>query len=189
MLADVLTDGDVAALEAAEGNLFETVRLIQSRVDELESAMADMALEFRGELARLGVRVNVLDARIGRIEETVDDLRTKVGNVALSGKNETVFENTSVDSVLGTVWIDPRDEDSDELEQGSEFNNTFTLIVKATPADNVTVTATLDAINHLGLVAGDDDSMSLMANLDVTTPGVLRSLHFGELDQDDRSAV
>ena len=36
--------------------------------------------------------------------------------------------------MLNEVYIDPRDEDSDELERKSEFKNTFTLVVKATPA-------------------------------------------------------
>ena len=62
VLADVLTGGDLEKLQEIEGDADATARFVASRVNDLEEAMAAMALEFRSELAQLGVRVDVLEA-------------------------------------------------------------------------------------------------------------------------------
>src|SRR5690606_40831849 len=132
VLANALTEGDLERLQEIEGDAAATARFVESRVDELEGAMAAMALEFRGELAQLGVRVDVLEARVDRIEAKVDEqgkrldsILARLGNLSLSGKNETTFELTAITAPSATdedkFYIDPRDEDSEELERGSEF--------------------------------------------------------------------
>src|SRR5690606_24978189 len=185
-----------------------------SRVDELEEAMAAMALEFRGELAQLGVRVDVLEARVDRIEAQVDeqgrrldDILRRLGSMSLSGKNETTFELTAIDAPGDKFYLDPRDEDSEELKRGSEFKNVFTVTFTAEPAENVNVTASLKATTQLGEVDIEDAEgikdgtegikdgtegikagTEVVGNLLVTTPGVLRSLQVGDLDRDQVAA-
>src|SRR5690606_28675044 len=163
VLADVLTGGDLEKLQEIEGDAVATARFVERRVDELEEAMAAMALEFRGELAQLGVRVDVLEARVDRIEAQVDeqgrrldDILRRLGSMSLSGKNETTFELTAIDAPGATdkdkFYLDPRDEDSEELKRGSEFKNVFTVTFTAEPAENVNVTASLKATTQLGEV-------------------------------------
>ena len=80
--------------------------------------------------------------------------------MSLSGKNETTFEQTAIEGARDPIdiYIDPRDEDSDELERGSEFKNIFTVTFTAEPAENVNVKASLEATTQLGEV--DNDAMA-----------------------------
>src|SRR5690606_22235292 len=77
---------------------------------------------------------------------------------------------------------DPRDPDGDKFQNVDTFTNAFTLGLTATPADNVTVKAELKLVSQL-FGEGTDTAIDPKLNLDVTTPGVLRSLHVGDLDK------
>jgi|GEM_PF-3463835 len=189
VIADAL-GVDADALEA--GDVVATGRLVERRVDELEQAVAALAEEFRSELDQLGVRVSVLEARVDEHEQKIAGILDRLGNVRITGKNETVYEQTSIKiddlSWDGKFYVDPRDEDSEELTRGNEFRNKFTLVFTATPAENVEVKGTFAATTQLGETVEDADAFDVVSDLWVTTPGVLRSLHVGELDAKQVSA-
>lgn len=196
VIADALA-AQAAEIEAAEADAVATAKLVESRVDDLEEAIADLALEFRGELAQLGVQVKVLEARVDRIEGRVDrqeeqiaDLMSRIGSFSFSGKNKTEFKHTAIEGDPNIAYQDPRDEDSDKFERGVNFTNTFTLTMEATPAENVNVKASLEAVNEFDLDKDNTsgDNMSLKGNLTVTTPGVLRSLQVGDLNHEEISS-
>lgn len=183
VIADVLGVGD-DEVEKVAGDVLATARLVEQRVDELESAIAALENEFRSELDQLGVRVSVLESRVDEHDRQISEIRARLGSVKLSGKNETTFEHTAISSNQsdGKYYADPREE-KDEVKRGNEFRNQFTLTISATPAENVTVKADISGTTQLGETEEDKDDQSLTGNLWVTTPGVLRSLHVGELDR------
>src|SRR5690606_32047534 len=80
----------------------------------------------------------------------------------------------------GPYHKDPRDIDSREyLTAGDDFRNILRLNVEAQPAPNVDVKASL-VFNDL---FGDNpDGADPRLNFDVTTPGVLRRLHLGDIN-------
>lgn len=208
-IADALAQRDreiTAALAAAQGDSEALFELLQSRVAELADYIDRLMNEFRPELELLGVRVAELEERLKRQEEAhaalagqvaentqrIDELSGQVAkntddidalwkltdNVRLSGKSETTFEQTIVDGP-NKVLRDPRDKDSDEWEDGVEFQSKLTLTAHATPAENVDIKAEL----ILEDVFGGPDGLKPGVNLEVTTPGVLRMLRAGDLDE------
>lgn len=191
LIADALA-AHASELAEAEGDALATARLVDRRVDELESAIAALADEFRAELDQLGVRVSALESRVDEHDEQIRGILARLDNVRLTGKNETTYEQTAVTAdpaATGEFFVDPRDEDSDKLTRGNEFRNKFTLNFTATPADNVTVKASLVATTQLGPTEADLDSgPTLASNVSVTTPGVLRSLVIGDLDTGEVTA-
>lgn len=208
IVADALADTEaqiIAALEAAEGDPDALATLMDARVASLNARMDRMTDEFRSELEQLGVRVDRLEDRVDDLEATsaghdsritqaeqdiaahdqeIESIWTRMGNVRISGKNETVLEFTGIEGT-GDPLKDPRDDDSDEYEAGTDFRNTFSLTLTATPAENVEIAATIKAESVFG---EDDDVLNTGVDLDVTTAGVLRSLRVGSLDENSVAA-
>lgn len=210
-IADALAERDRevrAALSAAQGDTEGLAELVQSRVAALSEQIDRLANEFRPELERLGVKVAELDERIKRQEAATASLSEKVAqntsaigglseqvsentsgiaelraltdNVRLSGKSETTFVQTAVEGPVGDAYKDPRDHDSGKWSQENSFESKLTLGLAAAPAENVEINAEL-VLNDL---FGGPDGIRPGLNLDVTTPGVLRLLHVGDLDSE-----
>ncbi len=197
-IADALAERDReinAALAAAEGDTAGLTELVDSQVTELAEHIDAMAVEFRSELDTLGVRVDRLERQVADQGRLIDDqdrristVEDRLGSVRLFGSAELKYNSTTLE---GTAPFnkDPRDDMSGRYlasDRGNDFENRLTLGVGAQPAENVDITAEL-VFQDLFLGKdvedmGDPDRANPGINIDLTTPGVLRSLHAGEID-------
>lgn len=162
------------------------------RVAELEARMKaqEEALEsFSHEVEANRMRIDRHEAVLAEHGQEIRNIWNRFDNVTLTGRNVTSFEVTSLTDGSGNALPDgvqrpqdPRDPDGDKFQNVDTFTNAFTLGLTATPADNVTVKAELKLVSQL-FGEGTDTAIDPKLNLDVTTPGVLRSLHVGDLDK------
>ncbi len=128
--------------------------------------------------------------------------------VKLSGSTETVFANVGVVAGDGYtrdpesddgntsdrewhVYKDPRDQDDDDDDKWytpeSTLKQKFTLDLEATPADGVSVKASLaSTANILGDKDDEESKLNLTGiALELETNKALRSLYVGERDEED----
>lgn len=199
VVADALGGLEPTATLAAQGDPEAMEELVEARANELAAHIDRMATEFRDELTALGVRVDDLErrmlaqeeesARQGRLlaeheerldaaEADIEDMRARLGTVRFSGSVEARFRHTAVEGDEPYLK-DPRDIHSKTREPGNEFINRLRLNVSAEPAPNVDVKASLIFDDVFGL---DEDGARPRLNFDLTTPGVLRSLHLGQIN-------
>lgn len=172
-------------------------------VDALAAQIEALAVEFRGELQVLGVRVTnlesmftALEGRVDRLEARVSGIdsdlaantadigaiRAEMARVRLFGTNETIYDTgqrTSADAL-----VDPRDKDSDEFEVpdgGTELRNILALRIESSLADDVHVRVGVDLESDLGqLSSGLVDDIRAFAEYEA--PGVVRLARLGDLE-------
>lgn len=188
VVAAALADRDReirAALGAAQGDTSSLSELIDAKVDEVGAHIEAMANEFRHELNALGVRVDRLESLTASHDERIGAVEEQLGGISLFGGAEMFVRHTGVRGT-GPYYTDPRDYDSHQYQAGNEFENRLTLGVAAQPAENVDIKAEIVFKDMFGL---DGGIVEPGVNLALTTPGVLRSLHFGELDLTDQAVA
>ena len=198
VIADALAERErevTAALEAVQGNNDELSRLIQTKVAEVVDRIERLANEFRPELERLGVQVAALEERMYRQEQIIavlseqvaantrdiEALQAETRRIRFDGRVETELVQTALEGT-GPFWKDARDQsDKDAIWKAQNgFEGSLTLGVTAQPAENVDIRAELTFRD----IFGGADVLHPAVNLTVTTPGVLRALHVGELQRD-----
>src|SRR5690606_8561259 len=108
-----------------------------------------------------------------------DSLLRLADRIRVSGKSETTFVRTRVQGAVADARKDPRDKDSEKWTPEDGFDSKVILGINANPADNVDIRAEL----VLNDVFGGIDEVKPGVNLEVTTPGVLRMLRLGDLDE------
>lgn len=192
-IADALAERDEeikAALAAAEGDTAGLSELIDGRVDDLAAQIDALAVEFRSELDALGVRVDQLESQVAAQAQLIDDqgrridsVEEQMDSVRLFGSAELLFRQTTREG-SAPFYKDPRDDESGQYrESGNEFENRLTLGVEAEPAENVDLRAELVFKDlFFNKDQDDQDGSDPGINVDLVTPGVLRSLHAGEMD-------
>ena len=176
------TVDDVVSLRVAD-------RILKEELDDLSDAHA--------ETADLLVTV---DAEQKATATDFAGFKADHEKVKLSGSTTTKFQNVGIvtNHLVGDkdpderkgVYKDPRDEDDDEIyKRTAKLQQEFVLNLEATPAEGVSVKATLaDTADIFGDT--DNDAKFTMKNitLDVTTDKALRSFYAGERDEADVAA-
>ncbi len=184
----------LATLEERVGGLDEKVAGIDQQVDGLKEQVGDV-----------GKKVDNLQEKVRVLEDANSDAQGRAGRLKLSGLVETTFEDVHITG-SGDPYRDPEKLDYDgdmrtwdvkraeyDLDDifvaTSRFQTSLGLNLEYNPAPGVGTRAGLtliqDMLNPLsGASKGGDPSLvgdNLRVDVDITTPGALRSLHIGEM--------
>lgn len=183
----------VAALEEGQKKTQEDVNNLQS---DLEMAKVEVEATQR-ELASTKNQLNSTKAELEATKKDVaaaKDEQAKAREIKFSGSTAIEFDQKSF-SGTSPFWKDPRKHDfdgdgvvgdvDDVYVRNDWFVHKLNLNMEVHPADNVTVKAGLAAVTNVfgaGSLLGPNADGPLDVRgltLDVTTPGTVRSLHFG----------
>jgi len=148
---------------------------LEERIKVQEAATADLT----DRVAANEAEIAQLSGQVSENTQGIAALWALTDNVRLSGKSETTYVQTAIHGPENIAHKDPRDKESDKWEVENSFESKLTLGINATPAENVNIEAQI----ILNDVFGGPDGVRPGVHLDVTTPGVLRMLHIGDLDE------
>ncbi|HHY16372.1 MAG TPA: hypothetical protein GX521_09900 [Firmicutes bacterium] len=207
-LENIVAD-HTARIDALEGDvrkLEEDAATTASDVVALRAAdqiLAEDLSTLEDEHAATAEKLTVVDEEQKTTATDFATFKAEHEKVKLSGSTETVFENIGIEGSAiageggGKVYRDPRDPDNDDedddylYEKTAKLEQKFALNLEATPAEGVSVTATLaDAADIFGDTNRkiDQEWSWKSLKLEVTTDKALRSFFAGGMERPDLAA-
>lgn len=167
------TVADVVSLRIAD-------RILKEEIDDLSDAHAETA-----------EKLTIVDEEQKATATDFADFKADHEKVKLSGSTTTKFQNVAIQTKSDDIWFgddenevfkDPRERDKDETyKRTAKLQQEFVLNLEATPAEGVSVKATL--ADTADIYGNEDKHGELDLNglsLTVNTDKALRSLYAGE---------
>lgn len=189
-------EGDVRKLEEAAATTASDVVALRAA----DQILADDLSALEDEHAATAEKLTVVDEEQKATATDFATFKAEHEKVKLTGSTETVFKNIGIEGatiVDGKVYRDPRDPDNDDddddylYEKTAKLEQKFKLNLEATPAEGVSVKATLaDAADIFGDTNRkiDQEWSWKSLKLEVTTDKALRSFFAGGMERPDLAA-